>query len=268
LIAGCGYLGLALCRRLSSEGWRVLGLRRSAEAASLIQEAGAKPITADLTDPATLAHLPPVDYVVSCQGAGHGADYRQTYVEGAKNLIAALKDHPPQKFLWVSSTRVYGNTEGEWVDESTDPNPASEEGEVLLEAEQVALKAGFPSLVVRPAGIYGHGRTRVKLLKAPTIDLRGFSNHIHVEDLAGIVQLLLEKGQPGETYLAVDDRPVAKREFYPWLAKAAGLPLPPPASGPLTSTNKRLSNRKIKRLGYTFRYPNYLNGFPDLLKTS
>ncbi len=264
LVAGCGYLGLRVCREATSMGWKVWGLRRNPEAAGLIREMGGEAIIADLTDLRTLTGLPPVSYAVSCQGAGRGADYRLTYLEGTKNLVAALEKQPPRQFLWISSTRVYGQTNGEWVDEATDPKPFSDEGRILLESEKAALSAPFPSLVLRSAGIYGPGRDRTKLLKGDSVDLGGWANQIHVDDLAGLILLLLEKGRSGEVYLGVDDRPVLKSEFYPWLARQTGVPLPP--AGPAGSGTKRISNGKVKALGYVFKYPDYLSGFPEVLR--
>lgn len=269
LIAGCGYVGLALSRSLITRGWTVWGLRRSPEASGLIQHAGARPILADLTQPSTLTRLPLVDCVVCCQApGGDPTAYRSTYLDGTRNLIQALQVAPPRKLLWISSTRVYGQSREEWVDEETEPMPTSEEARILLEAEGLALQAPFPSLVLRLAGLYGPGRDHLALLRrgrAP-IDAAGFLNQIHIDDVVGLIELLLERGEPKQIYLGVDDEPVRRADFYRWLAERAGIPIPlAPADATARASGKRCSNRKVKALGYRFVHPDYRAGYAQLL---
>ncbi|MCM8794278.1 MAG: SDR family oxidoreductase [Candidatus Omnitrophica bacterium] len=267
LIAGCGYYGLFLARRLSSEGSRVWGLRRDPQARDLIRQAGAEPVIADLTDPVTLRGLPPADWVVSCQGAGRGADYRKTYLEGAKNLLAALHRRPPHKWIWISSIRVYSQDRGEWIDEQTPPDPKTEEARALWEAESVVLSAPFFSLVIRPAGIYGPGRDRTKILRdGAAWAAGGYLNNIHIEDLVELTLFLAEKGKDKEIYLAADGHPVFRKEFYSWLAGEAGIPAPPGRPEQGESAGKRCSNRKVTGLGFSFRYPDPKAGFAAVLK--
>jgi len=272
LIVGCGYVGLALSRTLSTEGWRVWGLRRNPEAYRELEAAGAEPVLADLTQPKTLHALPAAEYVVACQGAGRQGDPRRTYVEGTANLLTALAITPPTRYLFISSTSVYGECGGAWVDETTPPKPITDETRIWLEAESLVLAAPFPSMVLRLAGIYGPGRDRLRLIRegiAP-IEAGEYLNQIHVDDIVGMLRCLLERGQAGEVYLGADDEPVQKSVFYRWLAQQAGVPLRqdpvlgavPPSHHP---GNRRCRNAKIKALGYTFKYPNYRVGFANLL---
>lgn len=270
LIAGCGYVGLALSRHLAKQGWSVWGLRRSESARDELERAGVTPIMADLTRPQSLCDLPVVDYVVSCQAPGRSEqNYRSTYLDGARNLIEAIRTKAPQKFLWLSSTSVYGQSSDEWVSEETTPEPASEHARILLEAESVVLHSSFQSLVVRLGGVYGPGRERTPLLQNGTVSVNdpGYMNHIHVDDVVRLIQFLLEGGTAGEIYLGVDDEPVLRSEFYRWLAKKADLELPASrARVPARSvTSKRCSNQKIKSLGFVFKYPTYREGFSHVV---
>ena len=270
LIAGCGYVGLALSRHLAKESWSVWGLRRSESARDELKAAGAVPLIANLANRQTLSGLPVVDYVVSCQAPGKGGrDYRSTYLEGARNLIEAIRSKAPKKFLWVSSTSVYGQSNDEWVNEETMPEPASENAGILLEAESVVLNSPFPSLVLRLGGIYGPGRERFQLLQNGTVSVHdpGYLNHIHVDDVVRLIRFLLECGAPGEVYLGVDDEPVLRSGFYRWLADRAGIE-PAGARAPdrmRSVTSKRCSNQKIKSLGFVFKYPTYREGFSNLM---
>ena len=268
LVAGCGYLGLALCQRFAGDGRRVWALRRSAAATDELARAGAVPLIADLTRPETLASLPPLDAVVACQAPGRNDEDRATYIDGTRHLIEAMIAHPPSRFVFVSSTSVYGHTGGEWVDETTPPRSSSARARTLLDAEVVACTAPWPTMVVRLAGLYGPGRDRTQLLRSGRVSAadRGYVNHIHVDDAAGIIALVLERGEPGQVYLGVDERPVERSVCYAWIAQRAGIA--PPATGataPRELGSKRCSNRKVATLGYRYRYPDYQAGFGALI---
>ncbi|MGH8500356.1 MAG: NAD-dependent epimerase/dehydratase family protein, partial [Methylococcales bacterium] len=165
LIAGYGYLGTALGAGLAEKGAKVWGLRRQW---SRVPE-GITPLTSDLSDLDTLKNLPQTDFVVLCQAPKRETDtYRQTYLEGTKNLLLALQ---PKKgagpyLILISSTSVYGTADGSWVDERTpvggslESKEAEENAKVLIETEKLVLSSGFPALVLRLGGIYGPGRHR------------------------------------------------------------------------------------------------------------
>src|SRR3974377_1350259 len=164
LVIGCGYVGLPLGAELAKQGHEVFGLRRSASTAKM-QSAGLVPLVGDITKPQTLANLPAAyDWVVNCvSSSGSGAnDYRQVYLEGTRNLLAWLAPTPLRKFVYTSSTSVYGQTDGSVVTEASATLPTVETGGILLETEQVLLQAvrqqQVPSVILRVAGIYGPGR--------------------------------------------------------------------------------------------------------------
>lgn len=271
LIVGCGYLGMALSRHMHQRGWTIFGVRRSARAEAELARCGAKLVVADVTQPATLVHLPPADVVVACVAPGPGGDYQATYVEGARHLVAALAPDPPQRVIWVSSTVVYGHHEGEWVDEATPPQSTTVRAKIQMEAEALIQAAPVPSVILRLAGLYGPGRDRLRLLQegeAP-VYASEYLNHIHVDDAVGMIEHLMARGAPGEVYLGVDDEPVRKAEFYPWLAKTAGIELPllvRPIRDEHVLANKRCSNKKIKMTGYRLKYPDYRTGYTEVLR--
>src|SRR5580692_10456909 len=122
LIVGCGYVGLPLGAELVRQGHEVHGMRRTAENQGELKTAGIQPVVADLTRAADLAALPgPFDWVVNCVSSTRGGveEYREVYLNGTRNLIAWLSAAPPKKFVYTSSTSVYGQTDNSMVKESS-----------------------------------------------------------------------------------------------------------------------------------------------------
>jgi nucleoside-diphosphate-sugar epimerase len=291
LIIGCGYVGLPLGAELVRLGHEVYGLRRNASAENEMKAAGIQPLFGDVTRPETLAKLPrEFDWVVNCVAAGGGAeDYRQVYLQGMRNLIEWLGPSLPKKFVYTSSTSVYGQTDGSSVKESSPTEPLTPTARVLLETEEVLLDAAaqkkFPAVILRVTGIYGpdRGHWFKQFLKGEARiegDGSRFLNMIHRDDLIGCIIAALKNGRPGENYNAVDDEPVSQLHFFQWLAQALDKPLPPsepaavalarsgtPRKNPAENrkrgvTNKRVSNRRLKmELGYQFKYPNFRKGY-------
>jgi len=280
LIVGCGYVGLSLGAELVRQGQEVFGLCRSATALADLQTAGIKPLTGDITQPEDLARLPgPFDWVVNCvSSTGGGAeDYRQIYWQGTRNLIEWLSAAPPKKFVYTSSTSVYGQTDGSLVKETSPTEPAVETARILVETERILLEAvqrkQFPAVILRVAGIYGpdRGHWFKQYLKGEArMEGKGerILNMIHRDDVAGVIIAALKSGRPGEVYNAVDDEPVAQIQFFRWLAGALDKPMPTAmpedsdANRKRGMTNKRVSNRKLKmELGYQFKYPTFRQGY-------
>ena len=280
LIVGCGYVGLCLGRELAGQGHEVYGLRRSPAGEAELLPAGIKPLYGDVSQPADLARLPGAfDWVVNTVAAGQGGvdDYRRTYLEGTAHLIAWLQTQPPQKFIYTSSTGVYGQDDGSGVDEQSATAPASDTSQVLVQTELRLLEAAqsgrFPAVILRVAGIYGPNRGYwLRQFLQPNARLRRpgdrFMNMIHRDDLAAILVAALQQGRPGEIYNAVDDEPVRQLVFFQWLAAALNRPLPPfapPTDRPefnRAATNKKVLNHKLKtEFGYRFRYPTFREGY-------
>ncbi len=279
LIIGCGYVGLPLGAELARQGHEVFGLRRSRSAEGEMRAAGLVPLAADIMRPEDLAPLAAdYDWVVNCvaSSGGDAMEYRQLYLEGTRNLLAWLASVPPRKFVYTSSTSVYGQTDGSWVDESSPTEPAAETARVLLETEEALLEAArrqhFPAVVLRLAGLYGPGRgywLRQFLQGEARLEGHGerILNMLHRDDAVGAISAALELGQPGEVFNAVDNEPVSQLELFQWLAARLNRPLPPSAPADVQAlrkrglTNKRIANRKLKQeLNYRFKYPTFREG--------
>ncbi len=287
LIVGCGYVGLPLGAELVRLGHEVSGLRRSAASENELKTAGIQPLFGDVTQPETLARLPrEFDWVMNCVAAGGGADdYRQVYLQGTRNLIEWLAPASAEasarqalkKFVYTSSTSVYGQTDGSQVKESSPTEPLAETAKILVETEKVLLAAvaerKFPAVILRVAGIYGPDRGHwFKQFLKDEARIEGdgsrYLNMIHRDDLIGGIIAALKNGRAGEIYNAADDEPVSQLHFFQWLAQALDKPLPPcepdnPAENSKRGvTNKRVLNRRLKmELGYQFKHPNFRKGY-------
>jgi nucleoside-diphosphate-sugar epimerase len=275
LVAGCGYVGTAAGRLLAARGRTVWGLRRDP---SGLPEA-IEPLPLDLLDPELPRRLPPaIDAVLftAAPGGGGEAAYRATYVNGLRALLEALESRPPerrpQRVIFTSSTAVYGDADGGWVDETTPPAPASWRGETMLEAERLLLASALPGVVLRLGGIYGPGRTRLlEQVRAgsarASAEVPLWSNRIHRDDAAAALVHLLELPDPAPLYLGVDDAPSPLHEVYAWVARRIGAPTP--SDDPHATrdrSNKRASNRRLRASGFTFRFPSYREGYEAMIQ--
>lgn len=285
LIAGCGYLGTALGLALARQGHEVVALRRSSEGlpTRLV------PLAADLCDPATLRRIDePFDTVYYTAAAERGDDeaYRRAYVEGLANLIDRLErlSSPPHRLFFCSSTRVYPQSGGEWVDEDSPtaadlPIAAADfRSRRLLEGEAVAADASFSSTVVRLAGIYGPGRDRLLRRLAGGAPLTGsdserYTNRIHLDDCVGLLLHLLGVAQPANLYLGVDSEPSRLGSMERWLRVEFRRERPDAAgeskelrTASTPSSNKRCSNARLVASGYRFRFPTFREGYSALLR--
>ncbi len=275
LIAGCGYVGTRLAGLLTEAGHQVWGLARTP--ATL--PPGVTPLAADLTQPSTLGALPPgLDAVVYAAAAGgyDDARYRAAYVDGLGNLVAALasQGHQPRRVVFTSSTGVYAQDDGEWVDEDSPAEPDGFSGRRVLDGEGVLHAGPFPGTVVRLGGIYGPGRASLidqVRQGVPMVPPGGprYSNRIHRDDAARAVAHVLALDRPEPLYLGVDDEPADLAEIVAWLARRLGVAVPPVASssGPgllVGRGNKRCRNRRLRASGFHLTYPTFREGYAAL----
>jgi len=281
LIVGCGYVGVPLGVELIRLGHEVFGVTRSGARSAELEQAGIKPLVADISNRESLNQLPTgFDWVVNTTASGHGgaaAEYQQVYLEGTRNLIDWLSATPPKKFVYTSSTSVYGQTDGSLVKEGSVTQPIAETAKVLVQTEDELLKAfrdkKFPAVILRVAGIYGPDRGHLfkQMLKDEgTLPGKGdrLVNMIHRDDVVGAIIGALKNGRPGEIYNAVDDEPVPQIHFVRWLSETLGSNMPdfdPDAEPPQSkraATQKKVLNRKLKmEMGYQFKYPTFRQGY-------
>jgi nucleoside-diphosphate-sugar epimerase len=270
LIAGCGDVGGRLGALLVADGHAVVGLRRDAARVP----AGIEPLAGDLGDPASLAGLTGrFDAVIYSATSGESSDdaYRRTYVDGQRHLAGALEraGAAPARWLFTSSTSVYGQRDGEWVDEDSPTAPAGFSGRRMLEAEAVAHGLAGRGVAVRFGGIYGPGRTwlieRVRAGAPCADDPPVYTNRIHRDDCAGVLRHLLGLEDPAPVYLAVDSAPAPQCEVMDWLAGRLGVARPPRAAGASSRGSKRCRNDRLLASGYRLLYPTYRDGYAALL---
>jgi nucleoside-diphosphate-sugar epimerase len=274
LLAGFGYMGRRLAAELSGAGQEVFGLSRSGN-----HLPGVSPVTADLSDPPSLRALPPhIDHVVYMVSADGRDDerYRKAYVTGPKNLIGALEERGDEvrRFLFVSSTGVYEQADGSWVDESSPTSASHFSARRLLEGEEVVRRSPWPSIVLRLSGIYGPGRALwleriVSGERSFAIDPGEYSNLIHVEDGARALAHVMTLERPEAIYIGVDSEPVERRELIGWLFRE--LSLAPPRFVACSRresgrANKRCRNQRLLSTGFSFRYPTFREGLRSLME--
>lgn len=258
LIAGCGDVGTRLGLMLADAGEHVFGLRR--DTAGL--PASLHPVTLDLEAAIDSTVLPPaIDALVfaAAPDARDEVAYQRLFVDAPRRLLDALTQ-PPQRIVFVSSTAVYAQDDGEWVDETSPAQPLTFNGRLLLHAEH-ALQARAPGAVVlRLSGLYGPGRNRI-LRRAIDGDAGAarWSNRIHVQDAAAAIRHLLALDAPEALYLGSDDAPEREDLILAWLRTRHGLPPGPVASGDGAS-GRRILNRRLRGSGFEFEFPDYRAG--------
>lgn len=266
VVLGCGFVGARAARLFVAAGWEVTGVTRSAESAAGLAGEPFRVLPCDITDAEQLAgvkELQGADAVISAVSAGRGGEetYRAVYLKGLENAIARLD---PGRVLFVSSTSVYAQNDGSWVTEESPAEPHPATSRILREAEEVALARG--GIVARLAGIYGPGRSvllRKFIEKSAVIEGDGgrHINQIHADDAARALFHLIVRDLPAGIYNVADDAPLTQLACYQWLAAHLGRPLP--ERGPVETarkrgiTNKRVSNSKLRLMGWTLRYRSF-----------
>ncbi|MDQ8038308.1 MAG: SDR family oxidoreductase [Pedobacter sp.] len=270
LIVGCGDVGSRLALRLVVAGHEVFALRRSA-----FSLPGVQVLQGDVTDPASLRFPTGLDAVFVLLAPGEPGEeaYRRVYFEGTQHVLAALAGQKLTRLFWVSSSSVYGQEDGSWVNEDSPAAAGSATGQILLQSEQLLQSLPWPATVLRFAGIYGPGRLRlprwVQAGREVQVHPIAWTNRIHVEDCAGLLAFLFEQQRKGtnlaSVYIGVDDEPAPQHEVLDWLAGRMGLPRVAHVSRPGAASNKRLSNGRISALGYQMQFPGFREGYAAVM---
>ncbi len=270
LCAGFGYSAEALARLLLEEGWRVIGTHRNEDGAARIRAAGAEPAPwppgPEILDAAT--HL-----LVSAAPDEAGDPTLRALGPGLKA--------PPLEWVgYLSTTGVYGDHQGGWVDETTPLTPATARGRMRAAAEADWRATGLPLQIFRLAGIYGPGRgpfEKVRRGEARRIVKEGqVFSRIHRDDIAAALRASIARPEPGGVYNLCDDEPAPPEDVIGHAAALLGMPEPPivgfeeaelsPMARSFYAESKRVSNRRMKeRLGVRLRWPTYREGLAAIL---
>lgn len=279
LILGCGYVGTEAGRQLVVAGHSVVGVCRSPERIGELESLGIQPEVGDLTRREDLERLPgPFDAVINAVSSSKGgaAEYRSVYLEGTRTVLDWLRSHPLQRFAYTSSTSVYAQTDGSWVDECSPATPTGETGSLLRATEDLLLDAnrerGFPAVILRVAGIYGPGRGflfQKFLAGEATISGDGsrFINMVHRDDVASALVRVMDPTLAAGLYNCVDDAPLPQGEFLRWAAQSLDRPEPPTAPEPAPGTrkrgasHKRVSNARLRATGWVPKFPSWREGY-------
>ncbi len=286
LIVGCGDIGTRLGQRLRDAGTCVTGVCRSADRAATLEAQGIRPVRADLDDILTLRALDTDDtvvfYLVPPQPHGEN-DLRVRCFLGT---IPARR--APHRIVLLSTTSVYGDRQGGWVDEREPPRPATPRARRRLDAERVARAYGrahgIAVVVLRVAGIYAADRLPVERLTRAEplvrVEQSPFTNRIHAEDLVTVLMAAAQRGRPDEIYNVSDGEPLRMTEYFFAVADALGLERPPtcdltqaarrlsPAMLSYLSESRRLCNRKmLNELGVRLKFASLQAGLGDARAT-
>jgi nucleoside-diphosphate-sugar epimerase len=272
LIAGCGFVGLPLARNFSSSGWETHAITASESSAAKLRGAPFPVYALDIREKTSLRSFGGrrFDVVIHCASSGRGDadDYAAVFFGGTQNLIANLEFG---RLMFSSSTSVYAQTDGSWVDETSKADPVRETGKILRKTEDLVLASG--GTVARLAGLYGPGRCAPlrKLLEGRAIiegDGTRVMNTLHQLDAANALQFLALTESSG-LFNIVDKQPVVETEWFRYVCHRLNKPLPTHGPPDLNRkrgwTNKRVSNQKLRSLGWDPIYPTFKEGLVSVL---
>jgi len=280
LIIGFGDIARRVAARLLADGREVSGLVRRPEAAEELKALGLGPVVADLDDAASLAGLAVDDTEVYFFAPPSGSDELDHRM---RNFLAALGTQRPGKIVYISTTGVYGNSHGAWVNEQAPTLPNTERGKRRLDAEQQLQAYGranrVPVAILRVGGIYGPGRLPLRQLESArpvlTEEDSGYTNRIHADDLAMICTVAMERGEG--IYNVSDGQPGTMAQYFIELASELGYPVPqrislaqarkvlPPAMLSYLEESRRLDTRRLREeLRVELKYPDLSSGIESI----
>lgn len=288
LIVGHGYFGGHLSQILDRDTFDLFATTRRKENFEKLESQQITPILFDVSDFSSPDFDQAFDAVVYCVGFDRSAavDKRTVYVDGLKNFLSKLSN-VPDCLIYVSSTGVYGQSDGESVDEESIAAPNRESGQICLDAENLLkdFELETKKLILRFAGIYGPDRVpNMRSLLNPTstnptltVPTESFLNLIHVVDAAKLVRSILQDDLPdldSDLFLIADGQPVERRDFYRYCAKLLGIDSPvfvEPTAEELSNarygSSKRVMNHRfVNETGYQFEFPSYREGLDQILK--
>ena len=273
LIVGCGDIGWRLAQCLSQDAYSVTGLRRNPpEDLPYLRYQACDVINAEKLSE-TLRQDISVIVISMTPSERSDVGYQRAYVQTCQNLVEGLRTNhcKPRLVIFVSSTAVYAQMDGSWVDENSPVEPESFSGKRLLEAEAIIQKSGFANTVVRFSGIYGPNRNRLieQVRQGKASASTHFTNRIHADDCARSLAHLIEIHRKGEklqpVYLATDSASATMLEVVTWLAEQMGVAEFLSESATNDRGNKRCGNQCLLDSGFVFRYPDYREGYEAVI---
>ncbi|TXI38418.1 MAG: hypothetical protein E6Q51_01160 [Methylophilus methylotrophus] len=271
LQVGCGGLGSLIAEATLAQGHELTIVRRSHKAVP----PGAQVLYLDVVAGEGLStlHTIKADILLYCLAPVEGQSYQQTYVEGLRHVLAHVSLSQLKHVFFISSTGVYGEQQGEWIDDATPAIPADAEGQVILEAERLLDELDCGHTALRVSGIYGAKRLYLlRLLQNPARwpTKTHWTNRIHELDVAAAVVHLYQhlvdgKSLPGHCILT-DGVPAAQHEVLQWLAAQQNLPAPetPPLQ---PQSGKRIRNGFLQQTGFKLQFADYRAGYASILSS-
>jgi nucleoside-diphosphate-sugar epimerase len=265
-------VGESLLRVLSEQGWQAIGLTLSDDSAAKLRSSGLNVMAGDIRESGFGENLKVKSFslIVHCASSGRGGSdsYQALFLDGTRNLLAALE---VGHILLVSSTSVYAQADGSLVNEFSPAEPERMTGKILRRTEDLVLSQG--GTVARLAGLYGPGRCLplARLLAGDAIiegEGERIMNSIYRDDAVNGL-LFLARLKPGGIFNAVDNCPSSQLEWFRWVAQRVGQPIPPFGPRDLRRkrawTNKRVSNAKLRQLGWEPAFPSFREGLERIL---
>lgn len=272
LFIGFGDIAAKCAEKLLQQGDEVVGIARSQKTLPN----GVQFWQGNITDQGMLGRLSSQTFssvvITLTPDARDESAYIKTYLRSAETLVALWqKNTAPERIIFVSSTRVYGQDNDEWVDENSSTEDCDAQGKAIRAAEDVWRNSSLTTCIVRFSGIYGPGRDfLIRQVEQGKAGDSHFTNRIHIEDCCGVIHLLigLARDTLPEMVLASDHKPVTSQEIRQWLALQLKTKLLPQVNAEHSrrTGSKRCSNHKLLQLGYQFQFPTYIEGYSELLK--
>ncbi|MGB3513506.1 MAG: SDR family oxidoreductase [Microcoleaceae cyanobacterium] len=268
VIIGCGYVGTAVAQLWNQKGHQLTATTTTPERISELKNVAQQVVVMKGNDSSAMQDVLQNQEVVLLSVGNRdrtGIGYKRTYLETAKTLVAALKQAPMVKqIIYTGSYSVYGDKNGEWVDENSPVTPSTENGNILYETEQVLLSASTPQqrvCILRLGGIYGPGRELLKIFSRWAGQTRpgtgdDVTNWIHLNDIVGGIEFVREKRLHG-IYNLVNNVPMSGRELLDGLHKYQGLAKVSwdGSASSMRPFNARVSNRKLRDEGFELVHP-------------
>ena len=282
LIVGCGDVGTRLARELKARGERVAACVRSVTSAETLRSLGIESYAIDLDDGAHLPACAQIYWFAPPPAQGQTDPRIRRWIAGGASNV--------RRVVYLSTSAVYGDCGGRWIDEDESLKPQTDRGRRRLDAERAlethASETGVELVILRVPGIYGPGRLPLERLRQnlPVIQdsgddsARRWTNRIHADDLALAARAAMSHGQAGRAYNIADGNPTTMADYFSRCARLLGLPEPPrvaladapthlsPALMSFMEESKRLRNRRmVEELGVVLRYPDLDHGLPACL---